>query len=87
MSQAEFDQAASDVKKLKSTPCDSDMLALYGLYKQGTCGDVNTERPGMFDLKGKAKWDAWAAKKGVSNADAMVQYIKLVEEFKGKYGF
>ena len=39
-------------------------LELYGLYKQGTEGDVSTSRPGMFDLKGKAKWDAWNSNKG-----------------------
>ena len=27
-------------------------------------GDVNIDRPGMFDLKGKAKWDAWNLNKG-----------------------
>jgi len=24
---------------------------------------VNTSRPGMLDIKGKIKWDAWASKK------------------------
>ena len=33
---------------------------------------------GMFDLKGKAKHAAWLKKKGVSQADAEVQYIALV---------
>uniref|UniRef100_A0A8C5QHL6 ACB domain-containing protein n=1 Tax=Leptobrachium leishanense TaxID=445787 RepID=A0A8C5QHL6_9ANUR len=83
---AEFEQAASDVKNLKSKPGDADMLALYGLYKQATCGDVNTVRPGMLDFTGKAKWDAWAANKGISAEDTRAQYIKLVEELKGKHG-
>ena len=41
------------------------MLKLYGLYKQATVGDVNTDRPGTFsmDFAGKAKWDAWSANK------------------------
>ena len=43
---------------------DEEKLKIYGLYKQATIGDVNTDRPGMFDLKGKAKWDAWNAQKG-----------------------
>ena len=45
---------------------DDEMLKLYGLYKQATVGDVNTERPGTFsmDFAGKAKWDAWSANKG-----------------------
>uniref|UniRef100_A0A8C5RVI7 ACB domain-containing protein n=1 Tax=Laticauda laticaudata TaxID=8630 RepID=A0A8C5RVI7_LATLA len=35
-----------------------ELLDLYGHFKQVTVGDGNTECPGMFDLKGKAKWDA-----------------------------
>ena len=31
---------------------------------QVTVGDCNTTRPGMMDFAGKAKWDAWNAKKG-----------------------
>lgn len=55
-------------------------LEIYALYKQGLIGDVNTQRPGMLDLKGKAKWDSWNAKKGVSQEDAQKQYIELVKD-------
>lgn len=34
----------------------------------------------MLDLKGKAKWDAWNAKKGMSKDDAMTAYIAKVQE-------
>lgn len=30
-------------------------------YFNGFC---DTDRPGMFDLQGKAKWDAWNGRKG-----------------------
>ncbi|XP_056389980.1 acyl-CoA-binding protein [Hyla sarda] len=86
MSQADFDKAAEEVKKLKTQPTDQEMLEVYALFKQATVGDVNTERPGFMDFKGKAKWDAWSAKKGVSQEDARVQYIKVVEDLKSKYG-
>lgn len=46
-------------------------------------GDVNTEKPGMFDFKGKAKWDAWASVKGLAKADAAAQYIAFVEKLAG----
>ena len=52
-------------------------LEIYGLFKQSKVGDVNTDRPGMLDFKGKAKWDAWSALKGTSQEDAMQQYIDL----------
>jgi diazepam-binding inhibitor (GABA receptor modulating acyl-CoA-binding protein) len=35
---------------------DTDKLKLYGFYKQANEGKCNTQRPGMFDFTGKAKW-------------------------------
>jgi len=29
-------------------PSNDELLQLYGLFKQATVGDVNTERPGLF---------------------------------------
>lgn len=86
MSQA-FLTAAEDVKKLTERPSDQELLDLYGYYKQVTVGDINTDRPGMlsFDLKGKAKWDNWNSRKGMSKEDAEQVYIKLVEQLKQKY--
>ncbi|XP_060631467.2 acyl-CoA-binding protein [Anolis sagrei] len=86
MSQAEFEKAAEEVKKLKTQPIDEEMLFIYGHYKQATVGDVNTERPGMLDFKGKAKWDAWNKLKGMSKEDAMKAYIAKVKELQEKYG-
>ena len=43
-------------------------------------GDVNTARPGMLDFKGKAKWDAWDARKGQDKEAAQTAYIELVNE-------
>jgi diazepam-binding inhibitor (GABA receptor modulator, acyl-CoA-binding protein) len=31
-------------------------LRSYGLFKQATVGDVNTERPGFFNQVNRAKW-------------------------------
>lgn len=39
-----FIQAANDVKSLTSKPSDSDLLTLYGLFKQGVVGDNTTEK-------------------------------------------
>lgn len=60
-----FDRAAEEVRLLTKKPADAQLLQLYALYKQGTVGDINTDRPGFFDLKGKAKWDAWNQLKGI----------------------
>uniref|UniRef100_A0A670JVR8 ACB domain-containing protein n=1 Tax=Podarcis muralis TaxID=64176 RepID=A0A670JVR8_PODMU len=61
-------------------------LELYGLYKQSTMGNINIECPGMLDLKGKAKWEAWNQKKGMSKEDAMKAYISKANEMIEKYG-
>jgi len=53
---------------------------------QVTVGDCNTSRPGMFDLKGKAKWDNWNGRKGMSKDEASAKYIKLVKDLVQKYG-
>ncbi|CAG0881850.1 unnamed protein product [Cyprideis torosa] len=82
----QFSEAAEKVKKLKQTPTDDEMLELYGLYKQATVGDVNTQRPGMLDLKGKAKWDRWESKKGLTTGQAEKNYVVLAEELISKYG-
>lgn len=38
----EFNKAAADVKQLTTKPSDSDLLELYGYFKQVTVGDCNT---------------------------------------------
>ncbi|CAG7816153.1 unnamed protein product [Allacma fusca] len=70
-----FNQAAAEVKAMKTSPADEDLLEIYGLFKQSTVGDVNTDRPGMLDLKGKAKWDAWNSLKGTSQETAKEKYV------------
>jgi len=52
-------------------------------YKQSTVGDNDTKRPGMFDMVGKAKWDAWDARRGTNADDAMDEYVDLVNEHTG----
>ncbi|XP_020300758.1 acyl-CoA-binding protein-like [Pseudomyrmex gracilis] len=81
-----FNKAATTVKELAAQPSDEDLLELYALYKQATVGDCNTERPGMLDFKGKAKWDAWNGKKGMSQDTAKEQYIAKAEALIASIG-
>jgi len=83
---SEFEQAAANVKQLKSKPTDQEMLELYSLFKQASVGDINTTRPGMLDFTGKAKWDAWEKRKGLSKEDAEKQYIAVVKRLIETYG-
>ncbi|KAJ3045055.1 Acyl-CoA-binding domain-containing protein 1 [Rhizophlyctis rosea] len=80
----EFVQAAADVKALTYKPNNDELLRLYGLFKQGIVGDNDTSKPGVFDLQGRAKWDAWTALKGTSKEDAQKQYIELVKSLQSK---
>ncbi|KAG8004625.1 Metalloreductase STEAP2 [Nibea albiflora] len=81
-----FERAVEEVKVLKQRPNNGELSDLYGLYKQVTVGDINIERPGMFDFAGRAKWDAWFEKKGIPKDEAMIAYIDLVEKLKIKLG-
>jgi acyl-CoA-binding protein len=81
----DFAAAQVRVKQLSKTPDASELLELYALFKQGTVGDVSGDRPGMLDFKGRAKFDAWAGKKGGSKDAAQQSYVALVEKLAAKY--
>ena len=51
--QEDFDKAAEEAKGLPDGTSNDDKLSLYGLFKQGTVGDVDTGKPGIFDQKGE----------------------------------
>ncbi|WP_375771934.1 acyl-CoA-binding protein [Archangium gephyra] len=75
----DFRSAQERVKTLSTRPSNDTLLELYSLFKQATDGDVQGKRPGMLDLKGRAKYDAWAGRKGLGKEAAMQQYVALVE--------
>jgi diazepam-binding inhibitor (GABA receptor modulator, acyl-CoA-binding protein) len=82
----DFASAQARVKQLKQTPSTDELLALYALYKQGSSGDVSGSRPGMLDFKGRAKFDAWSGKKGMTREAAQKAYVELVGKLAAKYG-
>ncbi|KAK5127760.1 hypothetical protein LTR85_004876 [Meristemomyces frigidus] len=88
---AEFKKAVEDSRKLKAKPSDTELLELYGLFKQGTQDPPfeQTKAPGMFELKEKAKRSAWQklVDEKVTAQDAQKRYIKLVNGLKEKYGY
>lgn len=73
-----FNDAVAKSKTLTEKPSNDVLLKLYGLYKQATEGDVQGERPGGFDFKGAAKYDAWEVCKSKTSEVAANQYIELV---------
>ncbi len=82
----DFAAAQERVKKLSRRPPNDQLLALYGLYKQASEGDVAGKRPGMLDPKGRAKYDAWESRRGTDRAAAMQAYVALVVELTRTLG-
>lgn len=80
-----LEEAVALTKKFTSRPSNEDLLKLYGLYKQATEGDNETERPGGFDFKAAAKYNAWLNFKGLTKKDAESQYMELVKQLVTKH--
>jgi len=84
---ADFDAAVEIINnKVNKTLSDDELKEIYSLYKQATIGDINTTRPGMLDFKGKAKWDAWNSKKGMSQDEAKQKYVEYAAQMLEKHG-
>lgn len=81
-----FEDAVSRSRNLQQKPKNDELLKLYALYKQSTNGDVSGERPGGFDFKGAAKFDAWSELKGNDPQSSMQEYVELVDSLIEKYG-
>lgn len=79
-----FEKAATVAKSLPERPDNDTLLQLYALYKQGSEGDVNGEKPGFFDFVGVAKYESWEAMQGTSQEDAQEKYVELVRKLGGK---
>jgi acyl-CoA-binding protein len=81
-----FQAAAARSKEFTKRPSNEELLQLYALYKQSMDGDAVGNRPGGFDFKAIAKFDAWEELKGKSKDDAMNEYISLVDNLHQQYG-
>nr|ABE72959.1 acyl-CoA-binding protein [Jatropha curcas] len=75
----DFEEYAEKAKTLPENTTNENKLILYGLFKQATVGPVNTSRPGMFNMRDRAKWGAWKAVEGKSKEEAMSDYITKVK--------
>jgi acyl-CoA-binding protein len=83
VSERDFNAASEEAKDLLGMASVPEILALYSYYKQATKGDCDARaRPGIFDQQGRAKFDAWHSRAGMSKQDAMSAYIDRVELLK-----
>lgn len=83
--QQQFENAVSRSKELTKRPSNEELLKLYALFKQASEGDVTGDRPGGFDFKAIAKYDAWVDLKGKSKEQAMQEYISLMDNLYQLY--
>lgn len=85
-----FEQVAAAIKKSGEQGdvkmADDELLQLYGLFKQATLGDNCSDKPGMLDLKGKKKWQAWLDQKGKTKEQAGAEYASYGTTILKKYG-
>merc|ERR1712002_1130856 len=85
--ESQFQQTAESLfKEINQTLSNEELKEVYALYKQGSEGDCNTTRPGMLDMKGKAKWDSWNSKKGMAKKEAMEKYVVYAQQLLEKHG-
>ena len=80
-----FIQAQERIETLTQRPSNDELLELYGLFKQATLGNCLQRSPGLFDLKGQAKWKAWMSRKGMDTQAAAAAYTELVGQLLVKY--
>ncbi|KDQ07734.1 hypothetical protein BOTBODRAFT_38532 [Botryobasidium botryosum FD-172 SS1] len=89
LADAQFDRAVEIVQGLPKTgPIQTgyeEKLAMYSLYKQATVGNVKSARPGMWDMLGRAKWDAWAKHKDLDKQEAKWLYVETLLKVLRKY--
>jgi diazepam-binding inhibitor (GABA receptor modulator, acyl-CoA-binding protein) len=76
---ADFEAVAQKLRDQKPNLSNEQKSEIYGLFKQGSVGDNSVDKPGLMSgFEARGKWDAWEAKKGMSQDDAKQAYVDLV---------
>ena len=77
-----FRKACSTVEKNGTKINQTTLLKLYSYYKQATEGTATVERPGLTNLRSRAKYDGWKALGRMSSEEAKGNYIRVVSELE-----
>ena len=75
---AAFDAASAHVRAHPLTAEELDLLELYALYKAGTVGKCNVERPSSFNFERAAMWDAWNNLREMPREEAQRCYLEAL---------
>lgn len=86
----QFEQALDKVRNAPEDgafkPGNEYKLRMYALYRQAVDGDVAGKKPGLFDVIGRYKYQAWESVKDMSRDTAMREYVAEVQKVEKQYG-
>ncbi|XP_067636963.1 acyl-CoA-binding domain-containing protein 6 [Eurosta solidaginis] len=75
-----FSAAAEHLQKIHEKLVSTDLLELYALYKQATCGRCNTLKPSVFNMQSRSKWCAWNDLAEMTSLEAKRLYIEKLKK-------
>ncbi|XP_066250203.1 acyl-CoA-binding domain-containing protein 6-like [Euwallacea similis] len=82
-----FNKCARHVQVISGSLSEHTLLQLYGFYKQALEGPCNAPKPSWYDLKGKAKWEAWKSLGELERNEAKNRYIEQVFNADPEFSF
>ena len=81
---AKFQKAYEVSSSMKEKLPPDIMLKLYAYYKQATKGNKYTKPSGDNEVRNAFKLNAWFQVNSMTEEEAKIRYIKLVEEITQK---
>ncbi|KAF4046081.1 Enoyl-CoA hydratase/isomerase [Phytophthora infestans] len=81
-----FERSLALGKALPPLSDNAAKLEMYALFKQANLGKNTTSKPGMLDFVGRAKWDAWTKLGDMTQEDAKLKYIAIIDDLAAKTG-
>lgn len=82
-----FIKCSKHIQSIAGSLDNDTLLKLYGLYKQSNEGPCNVPKPSWYDMKGKAKWEAWKSLGSLDRNEAKKSYIDLVLTLSPQFSF
>ena len=76
----EYTTLVEENQEIITQMSNEDQLELYSYFKQAEVGDCNIDAPMFYEIRQKAKYNAWNNLMGMSKNDAKKHYIKKVKE-------
>lgn len=81
---SQFETASNAIQNLPKEgqfqPSNETLLKFYGYFKQATVGACKKNRPSIFNVVERAKWDAWNSVSNLTQSDAMSSYINEINK-------